>query len=204
MPSEKALESKKQAVAELVEKLNGSVAGVLVEYKGVSVEDDTKLRADLRAENVEYKVVKNSILKRASEECGLSDLDAVLNGTTAIAISKDDHVAAARVLKKFADGHEGFNIKSGYMDGAVIDVATINSLAGLPSKEILLATVCNAFNAPIAAFARVIQAVVDQSGEEVPAAPAKEEAPVEEAAPAEEAAAPAPAEEAPAEEAAAE
>ncbi|MDD6808358.1 MAG: 50S ribosomal protein L10 [Oscillospiraceae bacterium] len=188
MPSEKALESKKQAVAELVEKLNGSVAGVVVEYSGVSVADDTKLRADLRAENVEYKVVKNSILKRAASEVGLSDLDAVLNGTTAIAISKDDHVAAARVLKKFADGHDGFNIKSGYMDGAVIDLATINSLAGLPSKDVLLATVCNAFNAPIAAFARVIQAVVDKSGEEVPA-PAEE-------------AAPAPAEEAPAEEAA--
>lgn len=172
MPSEKVLESKKQAVAELVEKLNGSVAGVVVEYSGVSVADDTTLRAELRKEGVEYKVVKNSILRRASEEAGLKELDAVLNGTTAIAISKEDHVAAARILKKFADSHDGFNIKSGYMDGAVVDLATVNSLASLPSKDVLLATVCNAFNAPIAAFARVIQAVVDKNGEgaEAPAA----------------------------------
>ncbi len=179
MPSEKVLEAKKQAVAELVEKLNASVAGVIVEYSGVSVADDTKLRADLRAEDVEYKVVKNTLLKRAADEAGLTGLDDVLNGTTAIAISNNDQVAAARVLKKFADGHEGFNIKSGYMDGAVVDIETINSLAALPPKDILLATVCNAFNAPIAAFARVIQAVVDKDGEAAPA-----EAPAEEAAPA--------------------
>lgn len=185
MPSEKVLETKKQAVADLAVKLKESVAGVIVEYSGVTVADDTKLRADLRAENVEYKVIKNTLLKRAAEEAGLTGLDDVLNGTTAIAMSNDDQVAAARVLKKFADGHDGFNIKSGYMDGAVIDIETINSLAALPPKDILLATVCNAFNAPIASFARVIQAVVDKGGEAVPAeeaAPA--EAPVEAAAPA--------------------
>ncbi len=189
MPSEKVLETKKQAVADFAAKLKESVAGVIVEYSGVTVADDTKLRADLRAENVEYKVIKNTLLKRAAEEAGLTGLDDVLNGTTAIAMSNDDQVAAARVLKKFADGHDGFNIKSGYMDGAVIDIETINSLAALPPKDILLATVCNAFNAPIASFARVIQAVVDKGGEAVPAeeaAPA--EAPVEAAAPAEEAA----------------
>ena len=172
MASEKVLEAKKQAVAELVEKLNSSVAGVVVEYKGVSVSDDTKLRADLRAENVEYKVVKNSLLKRAAEQANLKELEPVLEGTTAIAISHDDQVAAARIIKKFADAHEGFNIKSGYMDGAVIDLDTISSLAALPPKDVLLATVCNAFNAPIASFARVLQAVVDQKGEgaEAPAA----------------------------------
>lgn len=191
MPSEKVLETKKQAVADLAAKLKESVAGVIVEYSGVTVADDTKLRADLRAENVEYKVIKNTLLKRAAEEAGLTGLDDVLNGTTAIAMSNDDQVAAARVLKKFADGHDGFNIKSGYMDGAVIDIETINSLAALPPKDILLATVCNAFNAPIASFARVIQAVVDKGGEAAPAeeaATAEAEAPVEAAAPAEEAA----------------
>lgn len=191
MPSEKVLETKKQAVADLAVKLKESVAGVIVEYSGVTVADDTKLRADLRAENVEYKVIKNTLLKRAAEEAGLTGLDDVLNGTTAIAMSNDDQVAAARVLKKFADGHDGFNIKSGYMDGAVIDIETINSLAALPPKDILLATVCNAFNAPIASFARVIQAVVDKGGEAAPAeeaATAEAEAPVEAAAPAEEAA----------------
>lgn len=194
MPSASVLEAKKQAVASLAEELKGSCAGVLVEYSGVTVADDTALRAELRKDNVTYKVVKNSILKRAAEEVGLADLDAVLAGTTALAICENDYVAPARILKKFADSHKDFNIKSGFMDGEVIDLATIENLASLPTKDVLLATVCNAFNAPIAAFARVIQAVVDQSGEEVPAPAAKEEAPAEEATPA--------AEEAPAEEAA--
>lgn len=194
MASAIVLESKKQAVAALAEELKGSCAGVLVEYSGVTVADDTALRAELRKDEVNYKVVKNSILKRAAQEAGLEGLDDVLNGTTALALSVEDPVAPARILKKFSDTHKDFNIKAGFMDGAVVDLDTINSLATLPSKDVLLATVCNAFNAPIAAFARVIQAVVDKSGEEVPAkeeAPAEEAAPVEEAAPAAEEAAPA-------------
>lgn len=186
MASAIVLESKKQAVAALAEELKGSCAGVLVEYSGVTVADDTALRAELRKDEVNYKVVKNSILKRAAAEAGIEGLDDVLNGTTALALSVEDPVAPARILKKFADSHKDFNIKAGFMDGAVVDLDTINSLASLPSKDILLATVCNAFNAPIAAFARVIQAVVDKSGEEVPAAEekAEEPAPAEEAAPA--------------------
>lgn len=189
MASAIVLESKKQAVAALAEELKGSCAGVLVEYSGVTVADDTALRAELRKDEVNYKVVKNSILKRAAAEAGIDGLDDVLNGTTALALSAEDPVAPARILKKFADSHKDFNIKAGFMDGAVVDLDTINSLASLPSKDILLATVCNAFNAPIAAFARVIQAVVDKSGEEVPAAEekAEEPAPAEEAAPAAEA-----------------
>lgn len=195
MASAIVLESKKQAVAALAEELKGSCAGVLVEYSGVTVADDTALRAELRKDEVNYKVVKNSILKRAAAEAGIDGLDDVLNGTTALALSAEDPVAPARILKKFADSHKDFNIKAGFMDGAVVDLDTINSLASLPSKDILLATVCNAFNAPIAAFARVIQAVVDKSGEEVPAAEekAEEPAPAEEAAPVEEAAAEEPA-----------
>ena len=189
MASAIVLESKKQAVAALAEELKGSCAGVLVEYSGVTVADDTALRAELRKDEVNYKVVKNSILKRAAAEAGIDGLDDVLNGTTALALSAEDPVAPARILKKFADSHKDFNIKAGFMDGAVVDLDTINSLASLPSKDILLATVCNAFNAPIAAFARVIQAVVDKSGEEVPAAEEKAEEPAlaEEAAPAAEA-----------------
>lgn len=180
MASAIVLESKKQAVAALAEELKGSCAGVLVEYSGVTVADDTALRAELRKDEVNYKVVKNSILKRAAAEAGIDGLDDVLNGTTALALSVEDPVAPARILKKFADSHKDFNIKAGFMDGAVVDLDTINSLASLPSKDILLATVCNAFNAPIAAFARVIQAVVDKSGEEVPAKEEKAEEPAAE------------------------
>lgn len=200
MPSEKVLEQKKQQVAELVELINGSVAGVLVDYKGINVADDTALRKELREAGVKYSVVKNTLLGLAAKETGLDDLSKVLEGTTAIAISPEDHTAAARILKKFADKSKTFSIKSGYLEGSVVDVATIDSLAKLPTREVLLATVCNAFNAPIAAFARAIQAIVDKGGAEAcePAeAPAEEAAPAAEEAPAAEGAA-APAEEAPA------
>ena len=204
MASEKVLEMKKAQVTELAGKLKDSVAGVLVEYKGINVADDTNLRRELREAGIEYTVIKNSILGRAAEEAGLDGLKDVLTGTTALAISKEDHVAAARILKNFSKGHDFFQIKSGYLNGEVVDLATVNSLADLPTYEVLLATVCNAFNAPIASFARVIQAVVDKKAEEGDVAPAAEEAaPAAEEAPAEapaaEEAAPA---EAPAEEAA--
>ena len=98
-------------------------------------------------------------------------MSSVLEGTTAIATSKEDHVAAARILNKYASAKDStFSIKTGYLDGEVISLEMIDSLAKLPSREILLATVCNAFNAPIAAFARAIQAIVDKNGEPAPAA----------------------------------
>lgn len=100
MPSEKILEQKKQLVSDLSEKLKNSVAGVLVSYKGISVADDTKLQRDLRAAGVEYGVVKNTMLHLAAEKADLSELDSVLTGTTALAISAEDHVAAAKVLKE--------------------------------------------------------------------------------------------------------
>lgn len=178
MPSEKILEQKKQVVAEFTDLINNSVAGVVVDYKGITVADDTKLRKELREAGVKYSVVKNTLLGLAAKNAGLDEMTDVLEGTTAIAISENDHVAAARILNKYAEGSKGkFTIKSGYLDGKVISVEMIESLAKLPSREILLATVCNAFNAPIAAFARVIQAIVDKDGEAAPAA--------EEAAPAE-------------------
>ena len=107
-------------------------------------------------------VVKNSILHRAFEGTDLAELDSVLTGTTALAISPEDHTAAARILGKYADENENFSLKGGYLDGKAIDLATVTALAKLPTKEVLLATVCNAFQAPIAAFARAIQAVVDK------------------------------------------
>lgn len=171
MPSEKILEQKKQVVADLTEQFKGAVAGVLVDYKGISVADDTKLRKELREAGIKYEVVKNTLISRAAKDAGLEELDSALSGTTAIAISPEDHVAAARILCKFADTHKNFAVKSGFLDGKVISVDTVVSLAKLPTREVLLATVCNAFNAPIASFARAIQAIVDKSGEA--AAPAE-------------------------------
>lgn len=165
MPSASVLEHKKQIVAELKNEISESCTGILVSYEGTNVADDTALRKELREAGVEYSVVKNKLLKIAVEGTELEGLTEFLAGTTALATSKEDYVAAARILSKFAKTHSKFEIKTGYLDGEVISDAKINDLASLPSREILLATVCNVFNAPIAAFARVVQAVADKAGE---------------------------------------
>ena len=182
MPSTVVLEKKKAQVDALAQRIKGSVAGVVVDYKGINVEDDTKLRKELREAGVEYTVVKNSILKRAADAAGLSGMDAVLEGTTAIATSAEDYVASARILQKYADAHDFFNVKSGYLDGEVIEVSKIEALAKLPSREVLLATVCSVFNAPIAAFARAVQAIVDKGGADACESEKAEEPAAEEAA----------------------
>ncbi len=177
MPSANVLEQKKVVVAGLTERLNNSVAGIIVDYKGINVADDTALRKELREAGVEYTVVKNTLLKLAIANTELNGLDAVLEGTTAIATSADDYVAAARILSKFADNHKNFEIKNGFIDKEVIGLDKISGLAKLPSREILLANVLGAFQAPISAFARAIQAIVDKDGE--PASQEAEEAPAE-------------------------
>ncbi len=170
MPSEKVLELKKQQVAALKERLDGSIAGVVVDYKGITVEDDTKLRKELREAGVEYTVVKNTLLGRAIDGTSLADMGSALEGTTAIATSKDDYVAAARILNKYAEKSQSFKLKTGYLDGEVISLEKLDALAKLPSREVLLATVLSAFNAPIASFARAVQAIVDKDGEAAPVA----------------------------------
>ena len=164
MPNASVLEKKQQQVAELSEKLSAAITGVVVDYKGINVADDTALRKELREAGVDYFVVKNTLLSRAIDGTDLADMKTVLEGTTAIALSNEDYTAAARILCKFAESHDNCKVKSGFLDGKVVDVATIDSLAKLPSKEVLLATVCNAFQAPIAAFARAVQAIVDKDG----------------------------------------
>lgn len=165
LPNALVLEQKQKQVAELKEKISAAVTGVVVDYKGISVADDTRLRKELRESGVDYFVVKNTILGRAIEGTDLEEMQSVLEGTTAIALSNEDYTAAARILCKFAETNESFTVKSGFLDGKVVDVATIESLAKLPTKEVLLATVCSAFQAPIAAFARAVQAIVDKEEE---------------------------------------
>ena len=186
MPSTVVLEKKKQQVADLSARIKESCAGVIVDYKGISVEDDTKLRKELRENNVQYTVVKNTLLSRACDEVGLEDLKPVLEGTTAIATSDSEYAAAARILCNYAKDHDNFKVKSAYLDGAVIDMDTITALSKLPTREVLLANVLGAFQAPIASFARAVQAIVDKGGveacaAEAEAAPAETEAPAEEA-----------------------
>ncbi len=167
MPSEKVLTQKQQKVAELTEKLKSSVAGVLVDYKGINVADDTKLRKELREAGVEYTVEKNTMLRFAAANVGFEDLNAVLEGTTALAVSKDDPMAAARIIHKYTSQIEGdaFKIKAGFIDGAVIDVPTVVAIAKTPSREVLIGTMLSSLNAPIYKLAVVIDQIAKKQEE---------------------------------------
>ena len=182
MPSAKVLEEKKAVVAALKERIGASVAGVVVDYKGITVEDDTKLRKELREAGVHYTVAKNTLIRLAVEGTALSAMDDQLNGTTAIATSSEDYVAAAKILSKFAEDHNNFSVKTGFIDGEIISLEKIEELAKLPSKEQLLTNVAYVFAAPMASFARAIQAIVDKQGEGAAAPAETAEAPAEETA----------------------
>ena len=180
MPSKSILEQKQAIVADLAEKLKNSPAGVVVNYQGITVENDTKMRKALREAGVEYTVMKNSLTGRACDEVGLSDMKQYLTGMTAIAIGTNDAVAPAKVLKEYAEKIESFQILAGYLDGAVVDAETVNKLADIPSKEVLLAKLLGSIKSPLYNFAYAIQAIIDKDGEAAPeAAP---EAAAEEAA----------------------
>lgn len=172
MANEKVLQEKQALVEELAQKLGSSVAGVLVEYKGISVEDDTVLRRKLRAAGIDYSVVKNTMLRRAAEKAGLEGLNDVLKGTTALAVSAEDPVAAAKILCEQAKADENFKIKAGFLDGAVIDDARVNELAKLPSKEGLISMLLSVLNGPIRGLAVALNAIAEKNGGE--AAPAAE------------------------------
>ena len=168
MPSKIILEKKQQAVAELAEKIKNSVSGVLVNYQGITVEDDTAMRKALREAGVKYMVVKNSLTGRACDEVGYSEMKQYLTGMTAIAISENDAVAPAKVLKKYAQKVESFKILAGYLDGAVIDEAVVNELADIPNKETLVAKFLGSIQAPLYGLAYALQAIADK--QEAPAA----------------------------------
>ena len=159
MPSSKILAEKQALVASLAEQIKGAAAGVLVKYEGITVEDDTKLRAALRAAGVAYSVKKNSMIGRACEEAGYGDMKQYLNGMTAIAISEKDPVIAAKILKEYADKVESFNILAGYVDGAVIDANTVNALAEIPNKETLISKMMGSLQAPIGSLVRTLDAI---------------------------------------------
>ena len=165
MPNAKVLSEKQAVVAELTEKLKGAAAGVIVDYSGITVAEDTEMRRKLRESNVDYSVVKNTLLRFAINNTGLEELDPLLNGTTSIAISNDDPVAPAKIIKEYADKlNDRFEIKGGFMDGKVISLDEINSLASIPALPILQAQVLGTMLAPISSFACVIKAIAEKLG----------------------------------------
>lgn len=180
MPSKSILEQKQAVVAELAEKLKNSPAGVVVNYQGITVDADTKMRKALREAGVTYTVMKNSLTGRACDEVGLGDMKQYLTGMTAIAIASEDAVAPAKVLKEYAEKIESFEILAGYLDGKVVDKTTVEQLADIPSKEVLIAKLLGSIKSPLYNFAYAIQAIIDKDGEAAPEA-AEEAAPAAEA-----------------------
>lgn len=171
MPSANILTEKQAYVAALQEKLKASVAGVVFDYKGITVADDTKLRKELREAGIEYAVVKNTMLRLAIKDSSLEGMAEVLEGTTALAISSEDPIAAARILCKFAEASKGkFGVKIGYMDGAVMAKEEVEAIAKLPGREGMLSMFAGALTSTLSGLAVAMQAYVDKCETEEPAA----------------------------------
>lgn len=178
MPNAKVLSEKQAVVAALTEKLQNAAAGVIVDYKGITVAEDTTLRTQCRENNIDYAVVKNTLLRFAFNNTGLNDLDDLLNGTTSLALA-DDPVAPARVMADYAKKLDGkFEIKGGFMDGKPVDLATINSLAAIPALPVLQAQFLGTMLAPITGLAVVLKQIAEKNG--APAEEAAAEAPAAE------------------------
>ena len=182
MPSQKVLQEKEQIVAGIAEQFKTAVSGVFVDYCGLTVEEDTELRNKFREAGVEYKVIKNTLTARAAKEVGFDALEPILNGPTSLAISMTDEVAPAKVVAEFAKTHEQLEIKGGFLDGKVLELAEVKTLAATPNRETLLAKLLGSLNAPISNLARTLQALVDTGVEPADIVVEKEEAPAEEAA----------------------
>ena len=174
MPSKNILEQKQQIVESLAAKLRDAKSGVLVKYEGITVADDTALRAALRKAGVEYTVMKNTLTGKACEIAGYGDMKQYLSGMTAIAIGTDDPIAPAKIMKTFADKLDRFEIKAGFVDGGILDKAGVEALAEIPSKEVLVAKMMGSLMAPLYGLAYVLQAKIDkENGGEEAAAPAE-------------------------------
>jgi large subunit ribosomal protein L10 len=161
MPSAKILAQKQKELTELVNKIKNSTAGVLVNYQGITVEDDTTLRRALRKAGVDYKVYKNTMTSRACDETGYTGIKPYLKGMIALAVSSDP-IAPAKILREYAEKIAAFEIKAGYVDGQVIDREGVIVLSNIPSKEGLIAKLLGSLQSPLYGLAYVLQAKIDK------------------------------------------
>ena len=157
---------KEAKVAEIKEKLEKAQAVVLAKYQGLTVEEDTLLRKNLREAGIEYKVYKNTLVNLAVKELGIEGFDEYLEGPVSIAFGYDDVTAPARILNDFAKDHKALELKAGIVDGELYDAAKIQQLATIPSKEVLIAKLLGSIKSPISSFARVISDIADSKGTE--------------------------------------
>ena len=165
MPNAKVLESKKAAVDALAEKLQGATAAVFVNYKGITVAQDTELRNQFRAAGVEYTVVKNTLTRFAANKIGYNQFDELLNGTTSLACTTGDPIAPARIICEFAKKNKDLlKIKGGIIEGSVLSAEELNAFGELPSKDALLSQVLGTFLAPITSLAVVLDQICKAHG----------------------------------------
>lgn len=177
MPNAKVLSEKQAIVEALAERIKGASAGILVDYKGITVAEDTALRTELRKDEVNYTVVKNTLTRKALDKLGMNDLDSVLNGTTSLATAENDPIAPFRILNDYSKKlGERFNIKAAFMEGKVLSATEIAEMAELPSKDALYAKVLGTMIAPITGLAVCLGQILEQKGGsvEAPAAEAAE------------------------------
>lgn len=165
--SEAAIAKKETLVEEAAAKFSAASSVVIVDYRGLTVEEVTNLRKQLRDANVEMKVIKNSILSRAAKKAGLEGLDEVFTGPTAIAFSNEDVVAPAKIIDEFSKDAKALEIKGGVIEGKVSSVEEITALAKLPSREGLLSMLLSVLQAPVRNVAYAVKAVAEKKEEEV-------------------------------------
>ena len=165
MPSAKILEAKKALVADLNEKIAGSLAGVVVAYNGISVADDTKLRKELREAGVTYKVYKNTMMNFAFQGTDYEPLAKHLEGPNAVAISKDDATAPARIISKYAKKAPTLKMIAGVVEGNYYDEKGVAALATVPSREELLGKLLGSIQSPITNLARVLNQIAESKTE---------------------------------------
>ncbi len=187
------VEEKQPIVKAISEAVEGAASVVVVDYRGLTVTQDTELRKNLREAGVHYKVYKNTMVKRAIEGTEFQPLDAVLEGPNAFAISKDDATAPARVISEFAKKAPNLEIMAGIVEGKFYDADAMKAIAEIPSRDVLLSRLLGSLQSPVTNLARVLNQIAEKGGEAAPAAeeakaeetaPAAEEAKTEEAAPA--------------------
>lgn len=163
--SEATIAVKAQQVAEVADKFKNATSAVVADVRGLTVEESNKLRAELRGEGVELRVIKNKVLTRAAEAADLSELNDLFAGPSAVAFSAEDAIAPARVLKKYADDIDALEIKGGYIDGNIVSIDEINKYASLPDRDGLLSMLLSTLQAPVRNFAYAVKAVSDAKGE---------------------------------------
>ena len=159
------VELKQPVVAEIAELFNGAKSAVVVDYRGLTVEQDTALRKKLREADVTYKVYKNTMIRFAAKGTEFEALEPHLEGPTALAVSKSDATPPARVLAEFAKTAEKVELKGGVVEGTYYDAKGINVIATIPSREVLLGRLLGSMQSPIANFARVLNQIAEKQGD---------------------------------------